>query len=330
MKVFTSLRKLRVFAALTALAVMLSIAGSMARADAILFDPDGGGVNPTFNVGSFGFETGNALAQAVAPGGTILGVGSTFQLFFQTRLSNLTITPGGSTVTPAGLNGSAGGPAFEITLTASVTERIVSVGAGTATFETNPVQSAGSFFRMWQHTSLTSDNFTGTGFTTGAGPLILAGVPSSSLPSSGNFTVNSGTTSPFDQFDPTTSVPGLFYAGKTSLSGSGGTVIGGTVTSFDPNFFKTPVTAVRFDAFNNIPFVATTPSQAFNNSTNAPVVLANFGTTDGVSGPDFQFQSRTSAVFTAAAIPEPASVGMMAVGIVGVLGYSWRKRRQSA
>jgi len=331
MKVFSSLRKL--FPSLAVLAVGLSIAGSTVKADAILFDPDGiAPTNPAFQVGSFGFETGNTLAQAAISGGNLLPPGSTFQLFLQTRLTNLTASPGGGTITPLGLNGVASppNPAYEITLTASITERVLTSGAGTATFQTNAVQN-NSFIRLFYDTTPDSSNFTGVGFADGL--QILSATPSASLVSSGDFTVSVNQqgqpvgVSPFDTFDTPGSAPGIAYAGLTSVTGSGGAIISAIVNSFDSTFFLTPVNTVRFDAFDNVPFNQTTPSQFFNGSTNTPTVAANRGPVNGVSGPDFQFQSRTSAAFTA--VPEPASVGMMALGVVSVLGYTWRKRRQA-
>ena len=95
----------RVCAQVSIYSMVMCSVGLMVRpaaASPILYDPDGAApTNGTVTVGSLGFDTGNALAHAsgIAPG-------STFQLFFQTRLSNLTLSPGGGTVIPAGLNGS--------------------------------------------------------------------------------------------------------------------------------------------------------------------------------------------------------------------------------
>jgi len=321
---------------LAVLAAVLSNTGSTVRADPILFDPDGTApTNGTLSVGSFGFETANSIAKASIAGGQIVPVGSTFQLFVETRLTNLTASPGGGTIIPAGLNGTAGGPAFEITLVASITEVVLTKpNAGSATFATAPVQDALSFVRMFYHTGQPSDNFTGAGFATGT--QILSGLPNAALGSSGNFSVsvdangNPVGVSPFDSFDPANSVPGLAYAGITSVSGSGSSIVNASNLVTDPNFFKSSVVSVRFDSFNDVPFTATTPAQFFNSFANTPTITANHGSVNGVTGPDFQFQSRSSANFTAAAIPEPTSACLMAIGVVGVLGYSWRKRRQSA
>jgi len=333
MKVFTSLRKL--FPSLAVLVVGLSIAGSTAKAEPIGFDPDGAApTNGTLNVGSFGFETANTLAQASISGNQVLPVGGTFQLFLQTRLTNLTISPGGSTVTPAGLNGTAGGPAFEVTLVASITEVVTARNSATgqASFATAGVQSPLSFIRMFYHPGQLSDNFTGAGFAVGT--QILSAFPNAVLGSSGDFQVSTANGLPvpnsaFDTFDAPSSAPGLAYAGVTSVSGSGGALVNGNIQTADPNFFKSPVVTVRFDAFNNVPFTATTPSQFFNSFANTPTIPANRGPANGFSGPDFQFQSRTSANFSL--VPEPSTLAMapIAMGFVSLAGL-WTRRRRGA
>lgn len=296
----------------------MALVSRTAHAAPILYDPDGlAPTNGTVQVGSLGFDTGNALAQASIAGGQIMA-GQTFQLFFQTRLTDLAVTPGGGSITPAGLNGSASGPAFETTAVGSVTEVVTSVSpGGSVTFATAPVQSAASFIRMFYHPGLLSDYFTGAGFAVGT--QILAATPSGG---SGNFSLDSATISPFDSFDPPASPPGAAYAGVTSVSGSGGSIINGVVTSADPNFFKSPTISIRLDAFNNIPFTSTTPSQFFNSFANTPTILANHGAVNGVTGPDIQFQSRSAASFTV--VPEPASVTLLIVGLGALV--AWRQR----
>jgi hypothetical protein len=299
-------------------------------ASPILFDPDGlAPTNGTVTAGSFGFDTANTLAQASIAGGRFIAPGSTFQLFFQTRMTNLTLSPGGATVTPAGLNGTPGGPAFEDTLVGSVTEIVTSVNSsGGVTFATAPVQNPLSFIRMFYHPGLLSDNFSGAGFAVGS--QILSAIPSATVPSSGNLLIstdgngNHQATGPFDTFDPPGSAPGIAYAGITSVSGSGGAVIGGVITAVDPNFFKSPTLSIRLDAFEDVPFTATTPSQFFNSFANTPTIPANHGPANGVSGPDLQLQSRSSASFD---VPEPLSIRLAMGSFVGLLSVRRRQPR---
>jgi hypothetical protein len=303
---------------LLAFAAWMGLFPGTVQAVPVLYDPDGlAPTNGTVQIGSLGFDTGNALAQASIAGGQAT-VGQTFQLFFQTRLTDLAITPGGGSITPAGLNGSAGGPAFETTAVGSVTEVVTSVTpGGSVTFAAAPVQSASSFIRMFYHPGLLSDYFTGAGFAVGT--QILTATPSGG---SGNFSLDSATINPFDSFDPPASAPGAAYAGITSVSGSGGSIINGVVTTSDPNFFKSPIISIRLDAFNNVPFTSTTPSQFFNSFANTPTVAANHGPVNGVNGPDIQFQSRSAASF--AVVPEPASIALLILGLGALVG--WRQR----
>jgi len=306
--------------------LMFTATTSPVRADPILFDADGaGGANGTIQIGSLGLGTGNSLAKNSIAGGSIIAPGSTFQLFYQARLSDVSISPGGGSTTPTGLNTPAG---FEITVIASVTEEVVSVtgSGGGAQLKLAAVQSPTSFIRLYYHPGQLSDNFTGAGF--GAGTLILSATPDGTLPSAGNFTVSTDANgrpvgvSAFDQFDS----PSL-YPGVLSVEGAGAGRFGGIVNFYDPNFFKSSIHQLTINSFNNVPFDATTPSSFFNDATGLPTVAVNRGLINGVSGPDFQFQSRTTVSFSA--VPEPGSIGLSIVGLVGILGYGRRMKKRS-
>ena len=102
------------------LAASLLAFSAAARADTIRFDPDGPvATNPAYSINGLGFGPGNALAVELLPGGS-LTVGSTFTVYYQSHLTNLS----GPLAPPAvpGLN-----TIFQITEVAQLQEVVTSV-----------------------------------------------------------------------------------------------------------------------------------------------------------------------------------------------------------
>jgi hypothetical protein len=271
----------------------------------IEFNPTGNG-NPadTYAVGSFGWAVGNSLAVGALP----LSVGKTYQLDYQATLANL-IDPNSTSFVPPGLNST-----YQITAVASATEVVTSLNpdGSVATFALAPTQSPNSFFEIYYNPALVANDLAGTGFNVGT--LILTASRDPTLPNSGNFALDlngSGNPiiEPFDQFNP------VNYPGILSVTGTGSATLNGNVSSFDPAFFETNVAQLSFDTSNTTPFLETDPSMLFVGSpgTGAPNVTPNIGTTNGVVGPDFQFQAKANSAFTTAAptlatTPSPTSV----------------------
>lgn len=328
-------RRLRI--GLAAIALGVGLAGSSARAD-FLFDPDGpAGANPATLLAGFDPGPGNALAQnsVTAINNFVTGRGpTTFQLYYQAQMSALVKSAaiGGGSFNPnvgGSVMGTPGTPGatFELTVIASVTEQVTAVNLATnqANFSVSQAQSPNSFLQMWHGTgaNFNSDNLAGTGFKDGT--MILSGVPVFTNAGIGNFQ-NNGTTALYDQFGPDN------YAGKQSVVGNGASTVDFNVTGVNNGWFTggaPSVIGLEFSTSNVAPFRVVDPSMLFQGLAGpgggAGDINPNIGAINGISGPDFQF----SADAFVTAVPEPASVVLVGLGVVGMAGYRWRKRART-
>jgi hypothetical protein len=310
-----------VLPALAALVIGVASAGTSARAD-FLFSPTGAG-GTVYDVLAIDPSVGNALAKG---GVTAInaGVGSTFQLYYQASVGAL-VGPSGN-FTPPGL-GTPGSPnsTYELTVVGSITEQVTSVSAATgqATFAVAAAQSPDSFLRIFNGTGATfnANALAGTGYNDGT--LILAGTPiptTLSPGTGGNFTSRGGSTL-FDQFGADD------YGGKQSVSGFGDSVVDFNVTFRNPDFFPSGGSAVvglRFNTSTSAPFQGINPSMVFAGlGPGGTDVTPNVGAINGTTGPDFQFQA--DAFVTA--VPEPSSLLLTALGVVGLVGYGRTRKR---
>jgi PEP-CTERM motif len=306
--------------AVALLALGMVILGSSAHGGSIVFNPTGTAGDPVYSIGGIDPGPGNALAVGALP----LAVGKTFQLDYQASVSDLISTNGLPLAAP-GLTSS-----YQLTTVGSFTEIVTSLNStGTlATFAVAPNQSPNSFFQMYYNPAVVAINLTGTGFN--AGTLILSGKPSTTAPSIGIFslsTTSSGSPviTQFDQFLSN------HYPQVSSVAGSGSAMLSADVTYFDPAFFKTPVSRITFNASLVTPFEQVNPSALFNGlpGGGAPNVIPQLGTVNGFNGQDFQFQVDSNLSFTRSSVPEPASIILAGIGLLGVLGLAaWTRRNK--
>jgi len=129
------------------------------------------------------------------------------------------------------------------------------------------------------------------------------------------------------------------YPGITSVVGNGSSVIDINVSAVDPTFFISNPTAIQLHLNSSLitPFDTVDPSAKFRNKDTAAslgatvpgtLVTPNIGTVNGDltgGGGDIQFQADANSSLSV--IPEPTSITLMGLGLAGLFGYGWRRKR---
>jgi hypothetical protein len=315
-----------------ALAVSLALGlGAVATAQAatvVAINPDGAGGDPTINVGSLGWNNGNAIVTSA--GGTVVPTpAGLLQLFAHGALANFN-NANGNAIGGLNLNST-----YEWTYVLGFLENAVPVGPQNANFTVAPGGS--NFFQIFFDATPDSSNLTGTGFNDGT--LVLSGTVIS-----GNGTFTAQACGPLggpacanlDQFIANN------YPGITSLTGQGSSefdatvLIGSVNTAFFPGL--SAGMTLNTNTFTNDPFNQVDPSGCFfngatliggagqNNLGTAPAACLNtIGAVNGLSGPNTMFQTRATTSFTVAQVPEPGSLALLGLGLLSLVG-TFRKR----
>jgi hypothetical protein len=328
----------RLFTGLAALVIGMGLV-SQAGADTIIFNPSGGvttvgGFTPgNVTITSFGWGSGDALAVASITSGGIVGVGSTFQLYYQTKLTSFN-NSGGAISNPAGFGASNG---YQITEIATFTEVVTSLSSNAVTFGLAGTQASGNLVKIyWQDLAAAgatpANADTGSGYNpTAAGSgskLIYSAALISNQSNYTDTTKQSG--QPVQTLNPLNPAN---YSGVNTDQGTGSNVLNMRTLTIDTSFFIAPpgIALSQFSSNLRNNFADIGASLKFNDpnlGTGAvPSITPSVGTLNGVSGPDFLLQ--VSGATQNFSVPEPASISLAltALGIVPLATWHVRRRR---
>lgn len=319
-----------------------------------------GNSTPTVDLGamdwqptSFAAKGGNtAILNSAINAQTGSHLSTDFIVYSHTKLGT-TADPFDNSNTPSGLN-----TAYEYTMVLSYVESVTSVntvGLGSATFLTS--YSGASFLEIYYGATRDSNSSSGFGFRNGT--LVMKGILDTSVPAAtGSFAISNATLVNLDQTGD-----GNQYTGQKTQSGQGiNGELAWKITGQDYRFFTTPIDILNIaNISQTLPFRTVNPSDCYTVNTvgvigstvtdtecnnvhvNAPLnpatqPLAGFGGFVPNSGPsnttltgvdanhDFIAQTDFNSTLTAKQIPEPSSVLLLGVSLLGLLGFSSRRK----
>ncbi len=304
-------------------------------ASALLVDVDGlSGTGTTYDITKWDW----APSTAVAVGGNGISIGDTFDMFTFGTLSS--VFTGQSNIGDASLFGAN----KEITFVTGFTENVIDL-SGTPNVSQTAVftAQAGGFFEVYiddmNADNDLSDGVAGGGFNDG--DLLFSGTITSGtgsfssiyLNSSALDTIDGGTDGVIDDASATDA----FNNGASplnpqlSVTGNGGSTIN-TIVKFDqfnPNYFI-DVTSPLWYKFstqtqNNLPFTQVDPSNKYwDGNTLQDVKIGIINGAPG-NGPDVIFETDASTT-DAGAVPEPATLLLLGIGLLGFGVVARRKQ----
>jgi len=299
----------------SSLALALGMAGA-AQADLFQFNPTGGGLGAGLINGAAVLDQapGNDLAIGGVFGGGPLPVGTVIPDLYQ---ANLTAVLG---TTSNILFGNGTGGSF-FTFVAGFSEQVIASSAGGGTVTNNFSVLPGGFFKICAQGALGND-LAGTGFAC-AGSGILSGHAVGGNATQTGFVQ---ALAPLDQ-----SPNGNNRAPTQTVTSSGAANLTLVIDSVNAGYFPDllvggAITISLTNTSNITPFNQVDPSFLFssNGIANGDVPDA-IGATNGITGPNFQFQADANSSFQR--VPEPGTLALLGLGLAGMGGFFRRRRK---
>ena len=310
------------------LAAALALAAAGAQASVVVtIDYDGAGADAAIKTSSLDWSPDSALITPVTPGDSVNSpyVGQLLQTYVQGTLGSVRNNLG-KTVTSPGLNNT-----YEWTFVGAFREQVSAISIdptdplnGPASLSLQSVTGGTNYFEVWV-SAVDSNTLAGTGYNNGI--KILSGTidPYNSSTGAGDTKFTSDPKSnvvPLDQANGNNDYPTLY---TTTGSGSGDVNL--TIGYIDTNYFTGVSVGDAMTIFLQtnlgLPFGQVDPSRLVAGQLAADSSV--IGTINGLNGNSLLLQSDAASNFDLKRIPEPTSVALASLGLLG-LGL----RRRSA